>query len=317
VTIYNTLVAGNGGVSDVIGAFTSHGHNLIGDGDAGSGFASNDLVGTSASPIDPRLGMLGNNGGPMPTMALLPGSPALDAGGDANAPAADERGVARPQGTHVDIGAFELPVPISFNLGTLPAGVAGASYGQIIAVAGGSGAKTISYTITAGTVPAGLTFTAGTDQLAISGTPTTGGTVGFQVVATDAAGAQTSRTFTLTISPAASSGTPSGSIGGDTPSSDQLLRGIQDTILVAGGLVNGYPLVSLYALRDYQSLAFVVKQEIIQALNSTVWQLLTSGNGSADRATVDTVLATEWFLTGDLGFVLDAVRDYQSLLPGL
>jgi hypothetical protein len=310
VTIYNTLVAGNGGIADVIGAFTSLGHNLIGVGDYGSGFASNDLVGTSASPIDPKLGMLANNGGPTPTMALLSGSPALDAGGDANAPAADQRGVARPQGTNVDIGAFELPVPISFNLGTLPAGVAGASYRQIIAATGGSGAKTISYTITSGTISAGLTFTAGTDQLAITGTPAAGGTVTFQVTATDAAGAQNSRTFTLTVSPAASSGTPPGPIGSSTPSSDQLVRGIQDTILVAGGLVNGYPLVSLDALHDYQSLAAGVRQEIIQAINNFVWQLLTSGNGSADRATVETLLATEGFLTGDLWFVLYAVREF-------
>jgi hypothetical protein len=315
-TIYNTLVAGNGGVSDVIGAFTSLGHNLIGVGDYGSGFGSNDLVGTSASSIDPRLGTLANNGGPTPTLALLPGSPALDAGGDANAPAVDQRGVARPQGTHVDIGAFELQVPIRFNLGTLPAGVAGASYSQIIAAAGGSGAKTFSYTITSGTIPPGLTFTASTDQLIITGTPTAGCTVSFQAVATDAAGAQNSRTFTLTVSPAAGSGTPSGPSNGGTATSGQLLRGIQDTILVAGDLVNGYPLVSLDALHDYLSLADGVKQEIIQAINNTLWQLLNSGNGSTDRATVDTLLATEGFLTGDLWFVLYAVRDYQSLLSG-
>ena len=94
------------------------------------------------------------------------------------------------------------------------------------------------------------------------------------------------------------------------------MRGIQDTILVAGGLVNGYPLVSLDALHDYQSLAAVVRQAIIQAINNTLWQLLNSGNGSGDRATVDTLLATEGFLTGDLSFVLYAVRDYQSLLSG-
>jgi hypothetical protein len=319
-TIYNTLVAGNGGVSDVTGAFTSLGHNLIGVGNSGSGFGSSDLVGTGASPIDPKLAPLANNGGPMPTVALLSGSPALDAGGDANAPTADERDVARPQGTHVDIGAFELQVPISFSLGSLPAGVVGTSYSQIISAVGGSGAKTITYSITSGSIPPGLTFTASTDQLAIRGTPTAGSTVSFQVTATDGAGTQSTRVFTLTVSAAASSGTGSGGAprasGGDTPSSDQLLRGIQDTILVAGGLVSGYPLVSLDALHDYQSLASGVKQEIIQAINNTLWQLVTSGNGSGDRATVDTILATEGFLTGDLWFVLYAVRDYQSLLSG-
>ncbi len=316
VTLYNTLVAGNGGVSDVIGAFTSLGHNLIGVGDFGSGFGRSDLVGTSTSPIDPKLGTLANNGGLTPTMALLSGSPALDAGGDANAPSTDQRGVARPQGTHVDIGAFELQVPISLSLTSLPAGIAGVSYSQIIAATGGSGAKTISYTITSGTIPAGLTFTTSTDQLAITGTPTAGGTVSFQILATDAAGAQSSRTFTLTIGPAASSGTPSGPSGGDSSSSDQLLRGIKDTILVAGGLVNGYPLVALNALHDFQSLAAGVQQEIIQSLNNTLWQLVTSGSAPADRATVDTILATEGFLTGELWVVLFAARDYQALLAG-
>jgi hypothetical protein len=41
-------------------------------------------------------------------MALLPGSPAIDAGSAVGAPATDQRGVARPQGPGVDIGAFEF-----------------------------------------------------------------------------------------------------------------------------------------------------------------------------------------------------------------
>jgi hypothetical protein len=40
-------------------------------------------------------------------MALLPGSPAIDAGTSTGAPATDQRGIARPQGSAVDIGAFE------------------------------------------------------------------------------------------------------------------------------------------------------------------------------------------------------------------
>lgn len=56
---------------------------------------------------DPKLGPLTNNGGPTLTMALLPGSPAIDAGTSGGAPATDQRGVPRPQGRGVDIGAFE------------------------------------------------------------------------------------------------------------------------------------------------------------------------------------------------------------------
>ena len=45
------------------------------------------------------------------THALLPGSPAIDAAADAACPATDQRGVARPQGAHCDVGAFERELP--------------------------------------------------------------------------------------------------------------------------------------------------------------------------------------------------------------
>lgn len=56
---------------------------------------------------DPLLGDLGNYGGSVQTIPLLPGSSALDTGYDAGCPATDARGVSRPQGAHCDIGAFE------------------------------------------------------------------------------------------------------------------------------------------------------------------------------------------------------------------
>ena len=57
---------------------------------------------------DPKLGPLQDNSGPTETMALQTGSPAIDAGDDANCPATDQRGLPRPQGSHCDIGAYEL-----------------------------------------------------------------------------------------------------------------------------------------------------------------------------------------------------------------
>jgi len=88
---------------------TSQGHNL----DSGNtcGFAGpGDLVN-----MDPQLGPLQDNGGPTPTQALLPGSPAIDAGGDdCPPPATDQRGFPRPEDGNgdgmatCDIGAFEL-----------------------------------------------------------------------------------------------------------------------------------------------------------------------------------------------------------------
>jgi predicted outer membrane repeat protein len=57
---------------------------------------------------DPRLQGLADNGGPVRTTALPPGSPAVDAGVSAGCPGADARGVTRPQGARCDIGAYEL-----------------------------------------------------------------------------------------------------------------------------------------------------------------------------------------------------------------
>jgi len=88
------------------------GHNLIGSMASSvvivNGVNGNQ-VGTIASPIDPLIGALADNGGPTETRALLAGSPAIDAGDAEGCPKADQRGVARPQGAACDIGAFELP----------------------------------------------------------------------------------------------------------------------------------------------------------------------------------------------------------------
>jgi hypothetical protein len=68
--------------------------------------ASNTPAGGDTFP-DPKLGPLADNGGPTLTMALLPGSPAIDAGNTSLAPATDQRGFPRPAGQAADLGAFE------------------------------------------------------------------------------------------------------------------------------------------------------------------------------------------------------------------
>jgi hypothetical protein len=107
---------GNASGPDVSGTVISSDHDLIGDG-AGSSLingVNGDQVGTDASPINPLLGPLQNNGGPTQTMALLAGSPAIDKG-DNNAPGlpkTDQRGFPRiingGISNTVDIGAFEF-----------------------------------------------------------------------------------------------------------------------------------------------------------------------------------------------------------------
>jgi CSLREA domain-containing protein len=105
----DTILAGNTAPvdRDCAGAPVSNGHNLVGVGSntcidftAGKG----DKVGTAATPLDPKLGPLTNNGGTTPTHALLAGSPAINAGDDCTA--TDQRGVDRPAAC--DIGAFEV-----------------------------------------------------------------------------------------------------------------------------------------------------------------------------------------------------------------
>jgi hypothetical protein len=118
-TLRSSLVALNHGPGDpdISGPISSQGHNLIGILDGSSGLANavnNDLAGTAGAPLNPGLFPLANNGGPVMTMALVSGSPAVDAGDDSilSAPlnlTADARGYPRKVGGHVDIGAYESP----------------------------------------------------------------------------------------------------------------------------------------------------------------------------------------------------------------
>jgi len=125
VDLKNTIVAGNLGTDPDIqsagGSFNSSGHNLIGNRGTANGFingVNGDQVGSSSAPINARLGPLAENGGPTKTHAISSQSPALDAGDNNGAPATDQRGMPRPVGPAVDIGAYEL----SMDLGDAPQG---------------------------------------------------------------------------------------------------------------------------------------------------------------------------------------------------
>ena len=87
--LFNTIVADNTASSAAAGpdlflaggTITSSGGNLIGKTDgSGSAWLASDHTGTAAVPLNPGLAPLGEFGGATQTMALLPGSPARNAG---------------------------------------------------------------------------------------------------------------------------------------------------------------------------------------------------------------------------------------------
>jgi CSLREA domain-containing protein len=143
LTLNNSIVANSPSGSDVDGDYIG-GHNLLG---------------TVA------LGPLANNGGPIQTMALPAGSPAIDAGDNALAVGAngqplttDQRGApfARIQAGTVDIGAFESQATAT----AISASPSPSTYGQVVTFTAKvtSGASLV----TGGTV----TFTEGSTVLA-------------------------------------------------------------------------------------------------------------------------------------------------------
>jgi hypothetical protein len=116
VTADNTIVANNGGGRPpgflqgdcAAGPLDAGSHNLDSDGTCwGSGAAG-------ITTATPGLGPLQDNGGPTPTHALLPGSPAIDTGSTVGCPSTDQRAVTRPKNLVCDIGAFETS-PFEFE----------------------------------------------------------------------------------------------------------------------------------------------------------------------------------------------------------
>ena len=159
----NTIVAGNTGTTSepeiyyLGGTVTSAGNNLVGDS---AGDSTNTFIAVSYQTSDirdtpPQLGVLQNNGGRTPMRALLSGSPAIDAGSDAqavdpsngNAPlTTDQRGYRRiSSGTAfaflplvVDIGAFE------FN-SSVPTAASVAVTGRVLAATGKGISRAVVY----------------------------------------------------------------------------------------------------------------------------------------------------------------------------
>jgi hypothetical protein len=115
-TIFNVSPGGHSILTD-FGTVTSDGYNVSSDDGGGYLNGPGDQINT-----DPMLGPLQDNGGPTFTHALLPGSPAINAG-DPNftpPPLYDQRGPGfdRVRNGRLDVGSFEVqagptPTPIT------------------------------------------------------------------------------------------------------------------------------------------------------------------------------------------------------------
>jgi hypothetical protein len=138
-TLDNTIITGNhdtgaNSFNDITGNVTGS-NNLLGVG-AITG-VSNGVAGNIVGPIDPKLGPLGYYGGPVQTVALLPTSPAINAGSNTLLPtdtAVDSRRQPRIVNGTVDIGAYELG-----NTGTITGIIYNDSNGNGVQDAGESG----------------------------------------------------------------------------------------------------------------------------------------------------------------------------------
>lgn len=98
------------------GTITTAAYNLIGidvPSDPGNhtiaNGANHNKVGTEGNPLEPLLDPLADNGGPTPTYALQPNSPAIDDGANPNDLDFDQRGPGflRTKQAQTDIGSYE------------------------------------------------------------------------------------------------------------------------------------------------------------------------------------------------------------------
>jgi putative Ig domain-containing protein len=185
VTVSGSIVADQDGLPDCFGPAVDGGYNLSSDPADSCAFstAKHDRVKT-----DPKLGPLGEHGGPTSTHLPLKGSPAIDAipTGKAGCTAGtdDQRGVARPQptGGACDTGAVELAATaIAIHPASLPGGTVGKAYSATITATGGA-YPTYTWALASGSLPDGLTFSS-TGH--ITGTPTKAGTFTFTVGVND------------------------------------------------------------------------------------------------------------------------------------
>jgi CSLREA domain-containing protein len=237
-TLKNTIVAGNfnedgasDSADDISGTVDpTSSFNLIGTG--GAGGLTNGVNNNQVNVASPGLGALADNGGPTFTHALLPTSPAIETGGNANLPAdtldldgdantaetlpVDQRGSVFPRVADsadanviqtVDIGAFELHPSIEDipNQTTSESTVKNVSFnlgddtGTLITGAGGSVTATSSNTTLVPNANLVITGSGGSRNLEITPTTNANGTTTITVTVTATNGRTATDTFDLQV----------------------------------------------------------------------------------------------------------------------
>ena len=170
VLLTNALIAGNtaGGAPDCQDnqGVTDGGHNLLGVQTGCVGIVNGvngDQAGTTASPLDPHLGPLANNGGATQTRALLAGSPAINAGSATDCNAApvsgtDQRAINRNASTRLvcDVGAYDTgkslqTLYVAHTAAADPACAAASKANPFKTIAGALGCASSGTTIMIGT----------------------------------------------------------------------------------------------------------------------------------------------------------------------
>ncbi len=246
-TLNNTLVAGSTSGGDLYNDSSDHSvfsgaYDLIGDGSDLSSF-------THSLSGNPLLAPLGNYGGPTQTMALLLGSPAIDAGSVAlavdtngNPLTTDQRGAGFPRilNNTVDIGAFESQgFTITLSSGSNQSALVNTAFAGplVVAVAANNPAEPVAGGI--------VTFTAPTSgaSAVLSGSPATVGSNGQASVTTTANG--TAGAYTVTASIAGAANPASFSLANTeppsvttNPTSQTVIAGSNVSFTVAA---SGYP----------------------------------------------------------------------------
>ncbi len=226
IILKNSIVAGNSFVGNTGPDFRNKsatisllGGNIIGsDEGVGSETLSStatDLVGTTGAEIDPKLNPLGDYGGSTQTHALIPGSPAIDAGENAVPNDAaygpitlDQRGAGHARildgdgdmATDVDSGAFEfVNVAPVFTSTELVAVLEDVLYDYTLGVDDPNTGDTLTISIVSG--PMWLSLVDNGGIISLQGTPTNS-EVGLHPVTlkvTDFYGLFATQSFTVTV----------------------------------------------------------------------------------------------------------------------